>query len=373
MIILGGMNDSEEKYLVFGSGEKMTAIHEAGYQRPENHQYVIFSDQTKNGLITEIGFQIINFYLPGIKQERKKWKLDKRLYQVDYPNNKTGVTHRSKLFNYLTIAAHLRQKHEFISTEFNLPEIALSWMDSSAEISINFHKFDGTSAEALSVADGTPKEQYGERYPIHPKLDREGHFFSTLQPQLLKRVVRQRTDLISNSANALHPDWVLDLRSLINDTVSLLEITLNQFYIKAEYDPQPGWKFDKTFVGEKHGRRLNDKLKWVYQITGRQLNIESERKSLDNLREVRNHFNHFDPPSLVITLEEATEWINQVIDIAMILMKIRIALGGHVSVPLIHLLLQKLAIFNPEPAFSARLPLDSIKSGYHSSTWNSND
>jgi hypothetical protein len=47
-----------------------------------------------------------------------------------------------------------------------------------------------------------------------------------------------------------------------------------------------------------------EKLKWFHQIIGKNLDYESERGILRRLKEVRNHFNQFDPPFLVITLEE---------------------------------------------------------------------
>jgi hypothetical protein len=62
---------------------------------------------------------------------------------------------------------------------------------------------------------------------------------------------------------ALTTEWFLDLRTLVSDTVSLVEITLNQLYLKAEYDPLPGWKFDREKLGNRHGRRFKDKLAWV--------------------------------------------------------------------------------------------------------------
>ena len=175
--------------------------------------------------------------------------------------------------------------------------------------------------------------------------------------------------LIEKSDHSLHYDWILDLRTLINDSISLLEITLNQIYIKGKFDLQPGWTFDEEVLGDKHGRRLMDKIKWIRQISGNNLNIEAERNSLDNLRELRNHFNHFDPPSLVVTIEEATIWLNQIIDIGFIIIKIRKSLSVQISTHLINFILQKEAVFNPEPAFTERLPLDSEKTGYLSSTW----
>jgi hypothetical protein len=179
--------------------------------------------------------------------------------------------------------------------------------------------------------------------------------------------------LIENSHEFLTAEWVFDLRNLINDTISLLDITLNQLYIKAEYSPEPGWSFDKEKMGEKYSRRLKDKLSWVRQITGRPLEIESEFASLETLRKVRNHLNHFDPPTLVVTLDEATKWLNDVLSVGHILIKIRETLQVPVCSELLNLILQKEAVINPEKAFKERLPLIEGEAGYTTSIWISND
>jgi len=358
----------DEKYIVKSGDIKIAGLREKGHVgAPAGHMYITLSDKPKTGINTEVCFSIIRHYFID-KKSRKKWYKDKNLYNINWQDN-NGNKKSSKPINYLNIAEYLREKGFFNPKDFDLPDFECHWLDKSVDVSINFHKFDASTKEALTMADGTPSQQFGDKYPIKPRLDREGHFFTTFQPQLLKRIIRNRTALIENSNNALHYDWVLDLRTLINDTISLLEITLNQIYIKAQFDPLPGWTFDTNKIGDKHGRRLVDKLKWIRQISGHNLNIESERDSLDSLRELRNHFNHFDPPSLVITLEEATEWLNQIIDIGLILFKIRKTMNLQTSTPLINFLLQKEAIFNPEPAFVERTTLDSEKNGYLSSTW----
>jgi hypothetical protein len=357
-----------EKYVIKSGDSTIVGVREKGFVGiNKGHKYIIFTDSPATGANTEAGFTIINHFF-GFKKSRQKWYKDRNLYHINWSDNK-GNKHISEPINYLIIAKSIREKGNFNSKDFNLPDMECYWLDRSVDISINFHKFDIGSKQALTIIDGTPSQQFGGKYPIQPQLDREGHFFTTFQPQLIRRIIRNRTALIDNSDTALHPDWVLDLRSLINDTISLLEITLNQIYIKAQYDLPHGWKFDIGVLGEKHGRRISDKLKWVRQICGKNLNIENERVSLEELRELRNHFNHFDPPSLVVTLEEAAIWLNQIIDIGFILIKIRKTMNLEISPSLINFIIQKMAIFNPEPSFTQRLPLNSEKSGYFSSTW----
>ncbi len=79
---------------------------------------------------------------------------------------------------------------------------------------------------------------------------------------------------------------------------------------------------------------------------------------------------HFDPPSLVITIEEATIWLNQIIDIGIILIKIRKAINAEISYELVNFILQREAIFSPKPTTRKRKPLkDTPESDYSSSTW----
>ena len=359
---------SGTKYIVKSGEQTLAALKEEGYTAPENHFYLKLDTGPLTGLNTEMTFVLIDHFLSGVNQNRKKWKKGKSAYNINWDNYYNNTKQTSNLLNYQILSKHLRDNGAYIPKDLNLPDLECLWLDKSVDVSINFHKFDKGSRDALSINDGTPQLQFGDSYPIKPSLDREGHFFTSFHPQIIRKIIRERTRLIKNSDNALHYDWVLDLRTVINDTISLVDITLNQFYIKAEYSPEEGWNFNKEIIGERYSRRLNDKIKWVKQITGNELNFEYERESLLRLKEIRNHLNHFDPPSLVVTLEEATIWLNDLIVIGLLLMKIRKAIGVPVSTDLINFILQKKAVFNPEPAFKKRLPLSEEK-GYNSTKW----
>ena len=89
------------------------------------------------------------------------------------------------------------------------------------------------------------------------------------------RVVKKRNHLIENSNLVLTIDWLFDFKDLINDSISLIDIFLMQFHTKAKYAPENYWKFDEDKIGSKMGRRLEDKLKWVKLITGKNLDIEN--------------------------------------------------------------------------------------------------
>ena len=80
-------------------------------------------------------------------------------------------------------------------------------------------------------------------------------------------IVRLHKTLIDNCAMAIDLDgmsWFHDLRMLLNECVSIVDITLHQLYFKAEYGPRPaGWTFDPDKLGLRHGVRLTEKLKWI--------------------------------------------------------------------------------------------------------------
>jgi hypothetical protein len=330
------------------------------------HKYILFSDNPRTGAVTDVTTILIN-YLFKNKQSITKWRKDKKLYQISW-TDRNQKPDKSRPLNYLEISKFIRENGFITKEHFNLPLIDCFWLDFTLDFKIDWHMFDHTAPQGLTIHDGIAQQQYGNNYPISPKLNREGHSYTTLQPQLLHRIIKLRNELVERSDLALTDDWFFDLRTLINDTVSIVEITLNQFYNKAEYDPLPHWKFDKLKIGDKHGRRFEDKLSWVYKISGQHLGAESYLPNVNKLRELRNHMMHFDPPSLVIPIEEATIWLNYVIDVGYLLIKIRQAIGAEVSLQLMNFILQKEAIFTPEDRFKSRLPFVKGED-YSSSTW----
>ena len=189
-----------------------------------------------------------------------------------------------------------------------MPEYNCDWLDTSIVMSINFHIPSGKVG--MPIQDYSVVQRFGQKIGIVPQLDREGFTFSTLQPLLLIEIVKLRNELIKTSDKALDPNWFFKLRELIITTISIVEITLMQFYLKAEYTYNPTWTFDKSILGERFGRRLMDKIRWIKQITGVQPNITNELDALKELKQIRNHLNHFDPPSFCATLEEVERWLN---------------------------------------------------------------
>lgn len=122
-------------------------------------------------------------------------------------------------------------------------------------------------------------------------------------------------------------------------------------------------------LGPKHGRRFKDKLKWIAHISGKPFNIESLKPSVFLFKEIRNHLNHFDPPSFSLTGEESPRILNAVLDVCKIHIEIRKALNLSISVNLINLSLQKPVIFTPELAYARRADFNEKEEGYNSCRW----
>lgn len=345
------------------------AISKSTHPTNPNHQYIVFTQSPPVTFTSQAAAILTRHYLSGIKQPMNKWKTDTRPYTVSYPHHKTKETLVSKNINYKIFIRTLKEKGEFKPEEFNLPESKCVWLDTSIDVDINYHIFDEGSKEALKTVDGTPQQIYGDKFPIAPSLDREGIMYSSFQQELLYRIINNRNALIENSNFCLKRNWLFDLRSLINDAISILDITLIQLYVKAEYLPEPDWNFNPKKMGLRVNRRISDKLKWVCQVTGKPLNIEAEYPKLLRLKKIRNHLNHFDPPTFAFTIEEAVSWLNDIIYIGQILVKIRESLSAPISTALVNFIMQKECLFNPEPAYQKRLPLIEGKAGYTSSIW----
>ena len=355
--------------LILNFDQHIVSLSEPGYQRNPLHKYIVFTDKPIEGYYAAATLLILEHFLPKIRQTARQWKNEKGTRQIYWTQPKTQKRFQSLPINYSIIAKHLREEGEFRAADFNLPDISCLWLDASVDVSSNYHFTDNVSPGAVTMKEGTLKKIYGEHFPIKPALDREGHLFTTFQNQLLKRIIKKRNELIANSNDSLKIDWIFEFKGLIHDTVSLVDITLNQFYIKAEYHPLPGWKFDEALLGDRKNSRFSDKWNWIKKITGKELNAEKEYQKLFELKNLRNHFNHFDPPCIVITLEEVTEWLNNILHVGLLLSKIRHTISAESSTNLINLLVQKEAKFIPEPAFTKRATFDSTKTGYKSSTW----
>ena len=330
---------------------------------PNKHFFIKLSDDYRTGIIPECAKNILNFYSKKSISKRKDWVKQKEFYITNNENQ----TH-SKNISYSILTNYMRSYGSFSHEEFGLYPYQEFWLDYSINMTIDSHIYDENEALTFSIQD--QKQKYGENYPITPQLDREGHLYSSMQDLLINRIIYLRKKLVDESNLALSTNWIFDLRTLIVDVVSLVDITLHQLYIKAQYDPLPTWTFDKSILGEKYGKRMVDKFKWITKITGNSLdNARDEKDSFNNLKQIRNHLMHFDPPSLVLPLEEISMWMNQIIDVAFLLKKMREKMNVSSSTAMTNFLLQKDVLFIPKSNCQNRLPLNSSRNGYRSSYW----
>ncbi|NOU28836.1 MAG: hypothetical protein HOO96_13100 [Polyangiaceae bacterium] len=235
----------------------------------------------------------------------------------------------------------------------------------AVHISPRFH----APAEDGSALTFQVPTSLGPNFPLVPRIDREGQAFSSFQLMLQNSILSLRTALVTHSYAFESVDWFQNLRSYVSECVSLIDVTLHQLYFRAEYAPSPDWVFDPEKLGARHGRRLNDKMKWIYQITGQPFHAEEEMKAFQVIRELRNHLQHFDPPCLSFTLEhDVVQWLNAMPLIAQLSWKIRQAIGSPLSGPLIRMLLAPAVEFAAEDPRRPRVaPAAGI--GYASTRW----
>ena len=129
------------------------------------------------------------------------------------------------------------------------------------------------------------------------------------------------------------------MRMLLNECISLVDITLHQLYFAAEYKLRSNWQFNPNKLGQRHGIRISDKFHWVGLITGKPLNdARDEIDSFNVLRGIRNHFNHFDPPCVAISIDDAADWLNRVPKIGYLIWKIREKLDAQLTPELIEIM-----------------------------------
>jgi hypothetical protein len=173
----------------------------------------------------------------------------------------------------------------------------------------------------------------------------------------------------SEKAIATELDWLTDLRLLFSESVSLVDITLHQFYFRAKYDGTAhGWRFDDQVVGPRKGIRLMDKFKWIGKITGSPLDdAHDELRQFGILKSIRNHLSHFDPPCFAYTLLDVASWLNLIPALGRLLWKIRKKLGVQLTPPLVKMvLLPKVEIHEKHVRTAVQT---NQPSGYITSTW----
>lgn len=335
--------------------------------RDKSHKYFYFEHRRPEGRIPYVTLTLIEQYVRSKKQTANQWKADKSLSVVNWEKDGKKIT--SEPINYSIILNHIKSQGEFNPYKLGLPFISEQFIDVTTSFGVTTHVLtDGTKPQG-HFQMWNDQLFLGDKYPITPSLSREGMLVSSFFDAFIRRIIQNRIALVETSTNFFSFDWLFLFKDLVNDSISSIEIVLHLIYNKAQYDPLPSWSFDEQKLGSKYGRRFKDKLKWAYQISGNTLNIEKQQKSLFWLQELRNHLNHFDPPSFCITMEECAATLNAIVDIGMIHLSIRKALGLGASISLINLVLQPSVVFQPEEKFSKRAPFDAQTEGYNTCRW----
>lgn len=334
-----------------------------------SHQFLALEPRPPgNRVLRDVALALANYYC-GESFSRSKWLKQKpRIvkWSEDVADANGVVSprwHNSRQFDLRAIESHL-EGGSFESASFDLFAPKCLWLDPEVSMGPDFHLV-GSDGNAVTFQTPTP---LGAAFPLIPRLDREGMTFSSFQLRIQNRIVRLWNKIIKTSGAFATEEWFDDLRSLVGECVSLIDVTLHQLYFKAKYSALSGWTFDPPRLGERHGRRLMDKLGWVFQITGKPLHLTpDERGSLQRIKDLRNHLNHFDPPCFCYTMEDVALWMNDVRAIAKISWKIRLALGSALSAPLIAMLLFRTVVFVPRNP-GTRIPQPN-NVGYGSTSW----
>lgn len=338
------------------------------------HQFIQYTTDTEEtALVREIALAMMNHYFsPKQPLSRSKW-LEKKLVILNWYTEKPDDQQRiirhefsSKPISLTQIEWNLMSKNLHFTKQYMLPEFQCSWLDPSVSLGPGFHAVSTDGKESLVFQIPTT---LGSTFPLIPRIDREGFAYNSLQTLIQNRINRLREELIEKSADYANEAWLQDLRSFICECIALIDITLHQLYFKAQYSPLKGWTFDPVKLGDRHGRRMEDKLNWVYQITKNHINAGKQISTVFyNIKDLRNHLQHFDPPCFCFTLEDVVGWLNASRFIARLAWKIRAAVGSPLSMQLVQMLLAPPVQFIPSDPARARIKQPSTI-GYASTRW----
>jgi hypothetical protein len=323
-----------------------------------DHKFFSYVGATPDrAVVRELALQLANHYLRkdlsrnGWRKEPAaacRWELRTRGAQGQV----AVESHASKVLHLRDFEQHLMASGKLDFELLGLPDPMCPWLDSSLMMAPQFHAVASTGKHALTFC---AEPNLGPCFPLVPTLDREGVAFTSLQTMVVKRISTLRAQLVADSAAPEREDWFQLFRNLISESVALIENTIHQVYFKAEYDPLPGWRFDRAALGDRHNRRVVDKLRWVFQITGNQLDARDEVKAFSQVKTLRNHLLHFDPPSFACSWEEMSGWLNSVLGVVRLAWRIRACVGALPSAAMIELLLQRAVSFTPQDPTRKRI------------------
>lgn len=274
-------------------------------------------------LAREAAAEWLNFYAKTNRSVGQWRKMKEIALNWQTPNLQQG----SIRFRFDNLVNNIIQNVGFEPEHLGIPQGTLltPWADRSIQMSLDHLRVnpeDPTKTSSCRV-----QADICGQYPIWAGVDREGIAFAPLHAFLYQALLNARNHLINNSENMLTFDagWLQNFFSYFNSSVSIIESTLVQIYYKAKYDPAEA---DLTFDAEKMGPtitgRVTQKFDWIRYATGHPLDgVGKELKAFNRLRTIRNHINHFDPPSFSFTAEDICEWLNLTAQLGSLLWAIR--------------------------------------------------
>lgn len=328
-------------------------------------KYLIYDPSVSFTLIEarQVAAGVLAHYYPAYRKSVSQWikddeKLKKSRTSLTWQWN--AINQKSKPFLFRDIAQSIFKLKDWDHQQFNFPAIQPSFFDSSMSLG------GGTAGLGLSITMG----QYGNNFPIKPKIDREGAITSTFQNYITANILKLHNRIVdhSNELNAAgmpDTDWFNDLRLLINECISLVEIHLHTLYTMAKFNGQTyGFHFNQTDFGLQYGRRIKDKFSWLYHATQKDFNCpQNLMLDFDTLREIRNHLNHFDPPCFAYDIIDIQNWLNCVPSMGRLIRHIR----EHLNQPINRDIIRIMALPNVQSK-GMKKTIDKT-CGYNSSKW----
>ena len=332
------------------------------------HRFITYTDQKPlTSEASRLAAYILNRYTQADLSVTKYRRLRRLVGTLT--DQRTGAS-SELVVEFDALAHHIRECRTFRHEDFTLPPLECDWLDAS----LGMAKPDAPIATAdwsnfMKIALALP---FGDGFPLQPCIDREGVAFASFQEPIQRNITALHRRLVEEShlAVSLRSSWFSDLRMLLNECISLVDITLHQLYFFAQHrGAEFGWRFDSEALGPRHGTRLADKLRWVGLITGKHLDdAAAERRSLSVLKAVRNHFNHFDPPCLAYSVEDVVVWLNLVPDVGRLAWRIREKLAAQLSAGIVEIVTLPIARFVPRHPELPRVAQDKDV-GYASTIW----
>lgn len=323
------------------------------------------------GRARQIALVLMNYYTDRPTMSRTRWEAQQHPLVTSWdskrrmPDGSTASERKSSKPFRIYDLDRLLEEGTFKHDALDLPPPECPWLDREFLVAWDSHIVDDDKSEAAK-AIVTPLVQ---KIPLRPNMDREGVATNGFQLQLMTQVRDDFQKVVDFSSDFGGAVWFWTLRQLICDTVALVDIFLTAVYLRVQFDPEPGWRFEPRKLGQRHSRRLADKIRWISQITGSSENRpRDEYSGLMRIKGVRNHLQHFDPPLFAYTMEDVQGWLQDIQGVFRLLLWLRRQVKAVPPVKLIELLLLPPVTFHPKYPHRRRVT-QAPDSGYASVCW----